>query len=557
MLMNSRFILGGLFGLMMNFVDNDAYAQSETQTGPQVHGNFQIDAQYYLEDTAIGAPIVKEKVLSNGFGNVNYRNGNFSAGMRYESYQNVMQGFDSRYKGQGVPYRYARYKHKDLDFTLGNFYEQFGSGLIFRSYEARGLLFDNAMDGVRLIYNPYKGVTMKGLIGKQRVFFGLSSGIVRGFDGEINLNELFDSLANKKTKIIVGGSFVSKYQTAQDPVLNLPENVGCYGGRINIIRGAFNFFSEYAYKINDPSTTNLFSFKDGQGLFVSSSYAAEGLSLMVSGKYTDNMNFRSDRAATLSAAMINFLPALSKPHTYLMMAFYPYATQPNGEISSTAEIQYKFKKGSLLGGANGMEISLNYSNAYGTDTTRLNSKGDDSLHLYRFKVNPYGIGEKYFEDLNIEINKKISKQVKMTLMAAMQFYNDNIIRHNSADDAYADIYSTIGVLDLTYKYKHGSSVRFETQVLQTHQDKGSWASGLIEWWPTTKMFFSILDQYNYGNEIEAKRYHYFFGSLGFIHDETRITLNYGKQRAGIFCVGGVCRNVPASNGFSLTISSSF
>jgi hypothetical protein len=34
-------------------------------------------------------------------------------------------------------------------------------------------------------------------------------------------------------------------------------------------------------------------------------------------------------------------------------------------------------------------------------------------------------------------------------------------------------------------------------------------------------------------------------------------MSYGKQRAGIFCVGGVCRNVPASNGFAISITSSF
>ena len=34
-------------------------------------------------------------------------------------------------------------------------------------------------------------------------------------------------------------------------------------------------------------------------------------------------------------------------------------------------------------------------------------------------------------------------------------------------------------------------------------------------------------------------------------------LSYGKQREGIICVGGVCRQVPAANGFSVTITSSF
>ncbi len=531
--------------------------QTEPVALPQIHGNFQVDAQYYNPDSLIGAPKVNEKVLSNGFGNLNYRYGNFSAGMRYESYQNVMQGYDSRYKGQGIPYRYARFKQKEIDITLGNFYEQFGSGLIFRSYEARGLLYDNAMDGIRAIYNPFKGITFKGLIGKQRTFFSYSPGIVRGFDGEININEMFDSLATKKTKVIIGGSFVSKYQADQDPTLVLPENVGCYGGRINVIRGGFNFFTEYAYKINDPSLNNNNSFKDGQGLFASASYATDGLSLLFAGKYIDNMSYRSDRGAALSVAMINFLPALSKPHTYMMMAFYPYATQPNGELSYSGELQYKFKKGSLIGGATGMEVSLNYSASYATDTTRLSKTGADSSHLYGYKINPYGLGPKYFEDLNIEIGKKLNKKLKLTLMGAMQFYNDNVIRHSNPNGGYPNIYSTIGVIDVTYKYKHGSNIRFEAQTLQAHQDKGSWVSGVIEWTPSSNFFASIQDQYNYANPEPDLRFHYYYGTVGFVHDETRITLSYGKLRAGIFCVGGVCRNVPASNGLSLTISSSF
>ena len=34
-------------------------------------------------------------------------------------------------------------------------------------------------------------------------------------------------------------------------------------------------------------------------------------------------------------------------------------------------------------------------------------------------------------------------------------------------------------------------------------------------------------------------------------------LQYGKQRAGVFCVGGVCRAVPASNGLTFSFTSSF
>ena len=65
-------------------------------------------------------------------------------------------------------------------------------------------------------------------------------GIVRGIDGEINANELLTFMNESKTQIILGGSFVSKYQADNDPVYKLPENVGAWAGRINITRGGLN-----------------------------------------------------------------------------------------------------------------------------------------------------------------------------------------------------------------------------------------------------------------------------------------------------------------------------
>ena len=44
--------------------------------------------------------------------------------------------------------------------------------------------------------------------------------------------------------------------------------------------------------------------------------------------------------------------------------------------------------------------------------------------------------------------------------------------------------------------------------------------------------------------------------IGYLKGANRIAIGYGKKRAGIFCVGGVCKEVPSSNGFNLTISSS-
>ena len=82
-----------------------------------------------------------------------------------------------------------------------------------------------------------------------------------------------------KTQIIIGGSFVSKYQQDKDPVYNLPENVGAWASRLNISNGGFNINGEYAYKINDPSSANGFIYKPGEALFSSLTYSQKGFGI--------------------------------------------------------------------------------------------------------------------------------------------------------------------------------------------------------------------------------------------------------------------------------------
>ena len=514
----------------------------------EIHGNFQLDAQYYNPDSAIGAPPVPEKVLMNSFTNLIYNNGDFSAGVRFESYLNTMQGFDPRYIGNGFPFRYASFNHDNFSITVGNYYEQFGSGLIFRSYEERGLGYDNAMDGVRVKYTLLKGIHLKGLIGKQRYYFAQGPGIVRGFDGEVALNELVPSFSEKKTKVYLGGSFVSKYQVDQDPFYVLPENVGAWAYRLKLNRGGWAFFSEYATKINDPSSVNDFIYKKGGGLFVNTSYSQKGLGINLSGKVIDNMNFRSDRTAQNNDLLINYLPALTRQHTYNLAAtIYPYATQPNGEMAYQVDITYTIKKDSKLGGKYGTTILLNYAAANGLKKTPVASG-------IGYKPDYTKLGNVYYKDFNLEVQKKISKPLKFTLFYANFVYDKEVALGKVGEGM---VYANIEVLEFTYKFNDRHALRMELQGLQTKQDLGDWATIVAEYTISPKWFFSTVNQYNYGNDIKAERLFYPIGQIGFIKNSTRVTLGYGRQRAGIFCIGGICRLVPASNGATLSISSSF
>ncbi len=540
---------------------------THAQDGGQVHGNFSTDIQYYNEDSAIGAVVLPQRMGANGWGNIIYTNGAFEAGVRFESYTPPLAGYPAGlpYSGSGIGYRYARYTMSDLEVTVGNFFEQFGQGMILRSYEERYLGVDNAMDGLRVKYRPVPGINLKGFVGQQRLNFANQAvkgpGTVRGFDAEISLSEFFDSTWTSANNLIVGGSFVSKYQEDRDPLLVLPENVGAYALRANFTTPKWNLYAEYAYKINDPNNKNGFIYKDGQGLLLNATYSVKGFGLSVGAHSFDNMFYQSDRsAATPFDLNINFLPPLAKQHTYNLPAtLYPYATQPNSEWAAQGELFYKWKKGTALGGRYGTKIALNASVAYSQDTTRLGAV-DDTTARRGYTSRFFTPGDRrYFQDINVEVRKKVSDDWEFALTYLNMAYDIDIIQGKPGKPV---IYADMVILEGLHNFSDRTSLRFELQHLSTRQDQGNWATALAELTFSPHWFIAAMDQYNYigSPDLEAKGQeplHYPIGSVGYIRGGNRFQMNYGRQRAGIFCVGGVCRQVPAANGLSLSITSTF
>ena len=533
----------------MLLIGESHISKAQTPVLSNISGNFEVNGQIYKADSAIEAPEVPEKFLNNAFLNLNYVNGNFKAGLRYEEYLGPLLGFDDRYRGSGITYRYAQYSVDQIDVTVGNIYEQFGNGLIFRSYEERALGIDNSLDGIRVGFKPLNGIYLKGIVGRQRDFFSLGAGIVRGIDGDLQLNDLLPSMKDAKLRLGIGGSFVSKYQKDDDPIRILPENVGSYAGRINLNAGKFSLNTEYAYKINDPSVGNGFIYKNGEALYLNMSYATKGFGTTVTGKRIDNMNFRSDRNATVNSLMINYLPAISKQYSYRLSTLYPYSTQPNGEMGVAGEMFYNFAPNKPLGGKYGTKLSIGASAVNNIDTT---GAGNDTLG---YTSDFLRIGnEIYYEDIYVELTKKISKKVKLIASHIYQVYNKNVVEGEIGFDI---IHANISVIDLTYKFNNKHSVRGELQHLYTKQERKNWAMGLLEYSISPNWSFTVFDEYNYGNDNKDLRIHYYNASMAYTKDATRISLGYVRQRAGLLCVGGVCRFVPASNGWNISITSRF
>ena len=87
--------------------------------------------------------------------------------------------------------------------------------------------------------------------------------------------------------------------------------------------------------------------------------------------------------------------------------------------------------------------------------------------------------------------------------------------------------------------------------------KKNWASATVECNLNSKYSFYAIDLYNYGNELEYQRNHYYNFGGSYRNKSTRIALSYGRQRGGLVCVGGVCRIVPESSGISISLNTSF
>lgn len=568
-----------LLSLALVFCATSLFAQLDNS---QVNGSFQVDGQYYQVDEAIGIneeSIGGNKIGINGFGKINYSLGNFTAGIRYEAFLPPMSGFKPELQGVGIANYYTSYDNGTIGITVGDIYDQFGNGFIFRTYEEWSLGFDNSLRGMRVIYRPAAGVTLKAVYGKQRLYWASyaateSRGLVRGIDGEWDLNQSIEAMSSSKFRASVGGSFVSKYQKNTNTTYTIPENVGAFDGRINLGYGRFAFTTEYAYKINDPSFFNNYIYKEGQAILSSLSYSQKGFGVILQVKRVDNMSFKSDYQQGENNLDINFIPPINYTHTHSLPAIYTYATQPLGEMAMQLQVNYTIPKNTIIGGKYGTKITLDFSQVNDIKREYFANDVDGGYNGTLGYTSPFfAVGDrKFFHDFNIELERRLNKKWKLIAQYINLYYDmETIENHPGAEVVKANI----GFIDLSYRITSKQSIRMELQHLwdnitagkadmekvnghpDNYKKRGNWAAALVEYSIGAKWFVSVGDKWNYGNPIEGNRDHYYSASLGYIKESTRITLTGGRQSEGMVCVGGVCRVVPASSGISLSITTSF
>ena len=546
-------------------------AMAQSDNGVVVTGSVQSDILIPEFDPEIQdrAHKVDDWATTNTFADVNIMSEHVDAGARFEFLEHPLPGFrppsfSKDYAGWGVPYFYVKTHFKNWDLTLGNFYEQFGSGFILRTYEERNLGIDNSLLGGRFTIRPVAGVSFKLLGGKQRRYWDLNDAWISGADLELSLDQWFKGLSNSGTYITLGASWVNKYEKTDDVMadathkLNIPSSVNAFDVRANLQKGGFNLLAEYAWKSQDPTFENGWIYRKGSVAMLSASYSKRGMSLLLQAKRSDNMSFRSRRregeSETTTASFINHLPAFTMDQTYALAAMYPYATYPDGEWAYQAEIGYNFKRHTLLGGKYGTNVRVNFSHIRGIERDPING-GGAGTDGYSSAFWKWGDDGMYYQDINVQIEKRVTRSFNIHLMYMNQFYNNviNRIAEGELSDNKKYVHSDIFVLDAKYKFNNKFTLRGELQYLSTDEDLGDWWYGLLELSILPNWMFTIADMYNSG----VTDIHYYQGLVTYSAGSHRIQLGYGRTRAGYNCAGGVCRYVPSSKGVTISYNYNF
>ena len=523
-----------------------------------VSGSIQSDILVPQDDDKIGTEHSDDKVLTNTYLDLNLGSKYVDAGARFEFLKYPLPGYEPDFKGWGVPHFYVKGHYKNVELTAGDYYEQFGSGFVLRTYEERSLGIDNALRGGRIVYKPVSGVTLKALTGKQRRYWHHNDALVSGADIEVGLEQFIKALEAHDTHITLGGSWVNKHEKADaDAIfvdathkLNLPKYVNAWDARINLTHKGFSVLAEYAQKTQDPSFDNGYHYGKGNVAMLSTSYSQKGMSILLQAKRSEGMSFRSRRSMSGTSSFINHLPAFTHDQTYALAAQYPYATNPNGEWAFQAEFGYSFKKGTTLGGKYGTKLKFNLSHVRGLDYDGVKDPVAEGrvIGSNGYKSSFFKMGETYYQDIDVQIEKRFTRDFSLIFMYMNERYNMTVIEGHGGM-----IKSNILIADGKYKFSPKLTLRCELQYQFCKGDDGDWAFGLAELSWAPHWMFTVSDMWNCG---ETKP-HFYQALVTYSLKSHRIQAGYGRTDAGFNCSGGVCRWVPATRGFTLSYNYSF
>ncbi|MBQ5594430.1 MAG: hypothetical protein IIU78_01850 [Alistipes sp.] len=514
---------------------------------------------------------------SNDFLKVDYTLDKFSAGVQIDAYLPALYGYDLYIyqqrdsKRTGFLTKYIQWEDENWGIRIGDIYDQFGNGFVFRAYEDRNLAFNNSLAGARLHYNLNNLLNIKVLAGAPRLYDIRTKNAVWGGDLSLSLSDI---IGWNNGFASIEGSYVGRYlddasyfefRNFDNSILNM------VSGRANFEYSGFTFRGEYAAKLNDDIFATNDDPSKGNAIYLDLGYNYKRFSVSANFRRMRGMTSRAtvirdnENAFASGGNLINYIPTLVRQHTYSLAGLNPFMGATTGdEIGGQIDVYYSLRNPKARGKY--WNFHANFSMFNTLDHLKGGGRftGDD-LELMRE-------GRNIWMDFNFDVERQWNKTLKTTFFYSYQ--RRDVDQYDNIKGHYADAHIFVG--DVTYKFNKKHSMRFEAQYLAADNYQGDWVAASIEYNFAPKFSFYVSDMWNceemndpenamYDNfyphisteEESHELLHYYQVGMSYTHNSLRAQLSYGRNREGIVCSGGVCRKQPAYTGVNLAITLSF
>ena len=565
------------------FATNEASAQIKVGEG-QLSVALESNNAYYTPDKSLEEAGLIEPAKrfrgdfgSNDYLKVDYRLGRFSVGVQVDGYLPGLYGYDQyEYQQRDSKLtafftKYVQWEDQNWGVRLGDIYDQFGNGLIFRTYEDRNLGFNNALAGGRAYYNFNNKVNVKVLAGLPRLYDSRMNNPVWGADLSLSISDMagwYDGLVS------IEGSYVGRYQKGATELFPTKEEFGTtvagmdsdvvnmVSGRANFEYKGISFRGEYVAKLNNDKFNPALSAAKGNVINIDLGYNNKRFSASATFRRQENMAAPIElvESGIGGGNTINYIPLLTRQHTYSLANLNPYrgsSVHTGGEIGGQIDLYYSLRNPKARG---------KYWNFHA------NFSMFNTIDHYNKTYQMQAEGRNVWIDFNFDVERQWSKKLKTTFLYSFQRWDEEINHFDSPMSHYCRSHIFVG--DVTYKINKKHSLRFEAQYLASNDYEGDWVAATVEYNFAPKFSFYVSDMWNcekmidgqYGNyyitnpdtqEGEHKLLHYYQVGASFTHKSIRAQLSYGRNRAGYVCSGGVCRFQPAYTGVNLAVTLSF
>jgi Family of unknown function (DUF6029) len=527
---------------------------SVAQNTSRITGTLQTNGNFFITDAKIGAigtpQYDYQKFGAESWLNLNYSNWGFDMGIRFDLFNNsnllVPTG---SYSGQGIGRWFVRKKVQKLELEGGYIYDQIGSGIIYRAYEERSLLIDNALYGVKVGYELNDNWRVRAFTGKQKRQFSNYGTTIRGasIDGFMQLDSA-RGISIAPGAGVVGRTFGDEqvqYIIDQVRQYERPDSTGlqyntyAFTAYNTLSAGRFTWYVEGAYKTKDVINNDLVKRVDGiQGKFVNTtgytaytslSWAGNKLGVTLEGKRTKDFRFRADPTLVGVQGQINFLPPMARQNTYRLTARFSPNTQEIGEQAIQLDMRYALNKK--------VTLALNVSDIQNLE------------------------GRELYREIAPEITYKQGR--KWQALVGMQVLKYDFQTYQNKK-GYVDAITPY--TDILYRFTPRRSIRLEASYLATDDEFGPWAFALAEVGLAPHWLFYVSDMYKIkaadAANLPAEKTLYdglHYPTVGVVYSQksNRFTIAYVKQVEGINCAGGICRYEPTFHGVRMQINSSF